>query len=101
MRLTIVPSDNIVSVDGQPLEVDCSPFPQLAGIHAVQWNGTKGHQEYVQEDESDFRPNTLLTSIDAYADVIAAWEDKLAEVEAAEQEAQQRMQAMQPSLRKE
>ena len=36
MRLTIIRSDNMVYVDGEPLTVDCSSLDP--SIHAIQWN---------------------------------------------------------------
>jgi hypothetical protein len=76
MRLTIIPSDNIVNIDGKALQIDCSKFSALAGIHAVQWDGTRGHIEYVQGNPNAFVHNTPLTSIDAYNDVIEAWNNR-------------------------
>jgi hypothetical protein len=73
MRLTIIPNDNTVLVDGQARSVDCTSISSLAGIHAVQWDGEDGHEEW-QQVKGEYKPNTPLTSIDKYADVMAAWE---------------------------
>ena len=99
MRLTIVPSDNMVIVDSVAHEVDCSAFPILAATHAVQWDGTRGHLEYKQGDPTQYRANTPLMSIDPYADVVKAWEAKRAKVEADEQLAQQKLQELRPQIK--
>lgn len=72
MRLTIVPSDKTVIVDGVPREVDCSGFASCQDTHAVQWDGTKGHVEWMQTGEP-YKSNTALSSIDQYQEVINAW----------------------------
>jgi hypothetical protein len=92
MKLTIIVPDNIVIVDGEPVGVDVSGFASLQGIHAVQWDGKRGHLEYAQDDPDEFRHNTVLTSIDDYADVIEAWHARRKEVEAEEAERQRKLQ---------
>lgn len=68
MKLTIVRDDNAVGVDGRWMTVDCSSLPDE--VRAVQWNGTTGHIEY---DASPPKAPKAITSIDAYASIIAAW----------------------------
>ena len=72
MRLTIVPGDKTVIVDGERREVDCSALHSCDGIHAVQWDGLAGHEEWVQSG-LPYKSNTPLSSVDKYADVVAAW----------------------------
>ena len=65
MKVTIVPPDDIVIVDGYPLRgLDLS---SLTGVHAVQWDGESGHIEYV-----DARPNEAITSIAAFESILNA-----------------------------
>lgn len=71
MRLTIVPSDKTVIVDGVRKEVDCSGFSSCQNIHAVQWDGVAGHEEWARGDPQ--KENTPLVSISKYAEVVAAW----------------------------
>ena len=52
MRVTIVPADCKVVVEGQPETVDCSSIDEM--IHAVQWYGTVGEVEF----KTDFIENT-------------------------------------------
>ena len=47
-RVTIVPSDNIVIVDGVSAVVDCSHVPPF--VHAIQWDGARVHIEFVPHD---------------------------------------------------
>lgn len=68
-RVTIVPADNLVIVDGRGLYVDCSGLAQ--GVHAVQWDGQTG------EVERHGEPNEVL-DLAGYATYVAplyaAWE---------------------------
>jgi len=43
MRVTVVPDDNLISVNGEGLVF---PFPHEPDMHALQWAGTAGHIEY-------------------------------------------------------
>lgn len=47
-RVTVVPADNVVIVDGVSAVVDCSHVPSF--VHAIQWDGTRGHIEFVPHD---------------------------------------------------
>jgi hypothetical protein len=76
MRLTIIPSDNFVLVDGVARTVDCSAIP--ANVHAVQWNGTSGEVEYktLTCDHCGVRSrkaNDAITSIEPYQKIVDAW----------------------------
>lgn len=42
-QVTVIPSDTIIIVDG---EVIHCPFEAPATLHAIQWQGDKGHIEY-------------------------------------------------------
>lgn len=68
-RVSIIVPDNMVVIDGKPHEVDCSG---LVGIHAVQWQGERGHVEYRPGDEP--RGNDEIVSMADYAAIIAAWD---------------------------
>ena len=84
MRLTIIRSDNMVYVDGEPLTVDCSSLDP--SIHAIQWNDTKGVIEFVDEDPIDNQapaPQTI-TDITPYQPLIDGWNAaKQAQIQAA------------------
>ena len=74
MRLTIIPSDNLVSIDGESRQVDCASFDSLQGVHAVQWDDPAGWIEYANSPlGGEFRPNEVITSVDQFQEVIDAW----------------------------
>jgi len=69
MKLTILPVENTVLRDGIPRTVDCTALREQ-GIHAIQWNESAGHIEYL-----DSRPNLPLLSIASYQSIIDAWQN--------------------------
>lgn len=86
-RVTVVPADRLVIVDGQALTFD---FNAPGRMHALQWDGLQGNVEW---DGSGHEPprNELLTA-DSYADRIAPyvklWEEEKARLEQAAAEAE-------------
>jgi hypothetical protein len=66
MKVTIIKDDGVVLVDGRAIHVDLSDMP--ANIHAVQFNGTKGHVEYTDA------LNKGITSITAFQTWLDRWE---------------------------
>lgn len=68
MKVTIVREDGLVGVDGMFFAADLSSLP--GNLHAVQWNGTKGHEEWLD------KPNTHITDISAYKQIIDDWKAK-------------------------
>jgi len=66
MRLSIIPAESKVNIDGVARwGVDCSSLDPT--IHAIQWDGTKGHIEFTDPA----RPPVAITNIDAYQYLIA------------------------------
>src|SRR3990172_4884754 len=67
MRVTIIPVDGVVGVDGAFKQVDglTALFP---GVHAIQWDGTAGHIEF-----TDGSPNVTLADSDVFAEALAAF----------------------------
>lgn len=43
MQVTVIPTDNVIMVDGKILQFS---YETPANIHAIQWNGNKGYIEY-------------------------------------------------------
>jgi hypothetical protein len=77
MRVTVIPIDKTIGVDGRFLRFAFSAAP---GIHAIQWYGDHGELEYVGHKT----PNRLLTEADYAAAVkpyVDAWEAEAARVE--------------------
>lgn len=71
MRLTIIPDDNAVYVDGKVRFIDgvraLLPAEWRDGARAIQWDGSRGHVE----DNS--MKNTPLIDIGGFSSVIDAW----------------------------
>lgn len=71
MRLTIIPSDSFVAVDGdgshQPLDLSTCGIP--ADVHALQWYDTRGWIEF-NDDADPFTPkapNEDITTLPEWA----------------------------------
>lgn len=79
MRLTIVPVDGTVIVDGvvkyQPLDLSSCGVP--SEVHALQWYGTRGWIEF-NDDADPFTPkapNEDLSTLPAWAEAcVAVWD---------------------------
>lgn len=82
-QVTVVPADKLVVVDGIGLHVD---FTADANLHAVQWYGSQGHCEFVDEtsnkelEAGDYEKNV--------APFVALWEVEMAKIEQAQAEAE-------------
>ena len=86
-RVTVVPADRLVIVDGLALTFD---FNAPKRMHALQWDGKQGHIEWLGYGHEPPR-NELLTA-DIYADRVAPyvkmWEEEKARLEQAAAEAE-------------
>lgn len=86
-RVTIVPADRLVIVDGQALTFE---FSAPERMHALQWDGLQGHIEWKGYGHEPPR-NELLTA-DSYADRVAPyvkmWEEEKTRLEQAAAEAE-------------
>ena len=83
MKVSIIPSDKTIIVDGQALTFDYDIDPT---IHALQWDGDSGEIEYNDGIANEqFTDSTLVDSL------VSAYED---EVERLEAEAQANAQAV-------
>ena len=74
MKLSILPSDNAVYVDGLCcVDIDMSWIPQIDGveIHAVQWHDDHGEIELVTTD-----PNIEIKELGVFQKAIELWEEK-------------------------
>jgi hypothetical protein len=73
MRVTIIPVDGFVSVDG----VGFSDFDLSfmdASVHAVQWYETHGEIEVKDPATGRMIANEVITSIDAFQPAIDVWQ---------------------------
>lgn len=60
MRLTIIPSDGAVYVDGDA--VSGLDIAAPGNVHALQWSGASGHIEY-----TDSQPNSVVSELPVWA----------------------------------
>lgn len=86
-RVTVVPDDRLVIVDGKALTFD---FNAPWRMHALQWDGQKGHIEWAGDDANPQHNETLTTNnyTSQVAPFVALWDAEkarlTAEAEAAE-----------------
>jgi len=86
MRLTIIPADGSVSVDGVGFGgLDLSFMD--ASVHAVQWYETHGEIEVKDPVTGRMVANEVITSIDAFQPAIDVWQAAKTAAEAAAAEA--------------
>lgn len=50
MRVTIIPSDKLVRIDADVVWFDYVLDTDIPTVHAVQWNGTTGHIEHIDDN---------------------------------------------------
>ena len=81
MKLTIVPADKMIIVDGVPVRVPDAAYP--AGVHAIQWYGDKGEIEYTNAPGEPKPLNKAITDVTPYLPLVEAWK-----VEKARQDAE-------------
>ena len=73
MRVTIIPIDGSVSVDGKGFGgLDLSFMD--ASVHAVQWYETHGEIEVKDPVTGRMIANEVITSIDAFQPAIDVWQ---------------------------
>lgn len=72
MRVTIVPIDETVIVDGRAITgIDMSNID--SEIHAVQWGGEGGEIEYVVNSEGIKPPNMKITDLAQFQPQLNEW----------------------------
>lgn len=74
MRLTIIPADKFVSINGigkSPLD-----FYIDSSIHAVQWYGNDGEIEFIT-DKNGKPPNQHITDISQFQNIIDIWNNSI------------------------
>ena len=82
MRVTILPDDKSVSVNGEGYAgLDLSFLDPT--IHAVQWYDTHGEIERKDPVTKKMTANEEITSFDAFEPVLDVWQAKKDEVAAA------------------
>lgn len=72
MRITIIPTDGFVSIDGVGYcGLDLSLIDP--SIHAIQWYGSQGEVEIRNTVTNKMLENREITSIDEFEPAITAW----------------------------
>lgn len=74
MKLTIIPEDQTVTIDGERFAINCAELV-AQGIHAVQWSGARGHIEFRDTDDGNKPANELIESVARFQPLIDAWHD--------------------------
>lgn len=86
-RVTVVPADRLVIVDGQALTFE---FSAPERMHALQWDGKQGHIEWL--GSGDEPPHNVPLAADSYAGQVAPyvelWEEEKARLDQAAAEAE-------------
>lgn len=73
MRVTIIPVDGFVSVDGEGYSgLDLSSID--SSIHAVQWYGESGEVEIKNPVTGKMIENREITSLDEFQQAIIVWQ---------------------------
>jgi hypothetical protein len=87
MRLTIVPSDKNIGIDGLFLNMDLSSCAIPVNIHALQWYETEGEIEFINNPDRTKPQNEFISELPAWANAcVNKWnETKVAQEEVAEQ----------------
>jgi len=96
MRVTIVPIDGVVNVDGKGFGGLNLSFMD-ASVHAVQWYETHGEIEVKDPVTGRMVANEVITSIDAFQPAIDVWQAAKTAEEAAAAGALARAVNNQPS----
>ena len=81
MRVTIIPVDGFVSVDGEGFAgLDLSSID--ASVHAVQWYGEAGEVEIKDVATGKIKENQEIASFSEYEFVVGLWQAAKNEAEA-------------------
>lgn len=67
MRVTVIPADNVVIVDGDLRKPTDAAYP--SDVHAIQWHGSAGTIEYTNAPQKAFSDESLM---DVYVALHAA-----------------------------
>jgi hypothetical protein len=82
MRVTIIPADGFVSVDGEGYHaLDLSVMP--SDVHAIQWYGTDGEVEY-QDNRGRATHNEIITDLTLCQPALDVWSAAKAALNASE-----------------
>ena len=69
--VTVVPSDRLIIVDGVALFFD---FEAPEDLHALQWDGQRGHKEYTDKDNEPLEAEDYDAEVAPYVSLWLAAE---------------------------
>ena len=84
MRLTILKDDDVVIVDSVGAKVSCKEIP--AYVHAIQWDGARGHIEFKHAPDGSHVANVPIQHVENYAFLIDRWRVARSEAAIADKE---------------
>lgn len=68
MKLTIIPIDGAVYVDGVSYAgIDLTSCAIPENVHALQWNGVKGWIEFIEDENLNKPENLIITELPEWA----------------------------------
>lgn len=67
-KVTVIPADNFISVDGQPLFFE---YTAPTNLHALQWHNGSGHMEWTGSANTELKLDDYKASVLPY---ILLWE---------------------------
>lgn len=73
MKVTVIPADRMIVIDGEGLQFDFSYYPP--GLRALQWNHTSGSMEF-ETGANQFIDNPAL--VQPYIDQYQAEAERIA-----------------------
>ncbi len=75
-HVVVVPSDQIIVVDGMPLRLE---YAAPATLHAIQWHNGAGHMEWLDDINHPLAPEDYAEDVAPY---VALWEQETARLAA-------------------
>ena len=75
MRVTVIPDDQFIMVNGEALEP--VPCEYDEDVHAIQWDGTRGHIEFVMPDGGITTTPVSSMEVQPYIDAWQAEKERL------------------------
>lgn len=77
-NVIVVPSDRLIILDGESLQFD---FAAPANLHALQWDGAKGHIEWTDDFNWPLNAEDATAYNEEVAPYVVLWQAEKARVE--------------------
>lgn len=83
MKITIIPSDKKVGIDGLFFQFDLSSCNIPANVHALQWYETEGEIEFIDNPDRTKPQNEIIFELPVWANAcVTIWNSIKAEQDA-------------------